>query len=213
MSKFNCLVGSSLRTAGFVCALASMGFTASAGATTIVLDQFQRNDGGSSFWTGTETFSLPSDATGVSINITGFAADDRAVLELNDVAIDSTGIFGYGTGPSSFQFSTTGPNLPATFITSGRPEQAFVPQDLTITSGFVTGLNTLTFIVNDTGEGVNGGLSTPNAGLTAYNFAGTLSFSSAVPEPSTWMMMLLGFGMIGFAMRNRNKHAVSITYA
>jgi hypothetical protein len=30
-------------------------------------------------------------------------------------------------------------------------------------------------------------------------------FWSAVPEPSTWAMMLLGFGVIGFSMRRRNK--------
>jgi hypothetical protein len=32
---------------------------------------------------------------------------------------------------------------------------------------------------------------------------GTLSFFQAVPEPSTWAMMLLGFVGIGFAMRRR----------
>ncbi|MXO60727.1 PEPxxWA-CTERM sorting domain-containing protein [Altererythrobacter salegens] len=34
-------------------------------------------------------------------------------------------------------------------------------------------------------------------------FAGTLTFSQAVPEPATWALMLLGFGAIGFAMRRR----------
>jgi hypothetical protein len=30
---------------------------------------------------------------------------------------------------------------------------------------------------------------------------------SVVPEPSTWMMMILGFGVIGFALRRRRKAA------
>jgi hypothetical protein len=38
--------------------------------------------------------------------------------------------------------------------------------------------------------------------------AGTLSFFSAVPEPSTWALMLLGFGGIGFAMRRQRAKAV-----
>lgn len=34
----------------------------------------------------------------------------------------------------------------------------------------------------------------------------------AVPEPATWAMMLMGFGMIGFAARNR-RAKVRVTYA
>ena len=44
-------------------------------------------------------------------------------------------------------------------------------------------------------------------GTTGGNaaFSGTLSFAAApaVPEPSTWLMMLLGFGVVGSAMRRR----------
>ena len=59
--------------------------------------------------------------------------------------------------------------------------------NLGLTAGFN---NTLT---------VNG----TNTGSTA--FAGTLTFASvpAVPEPSTWAMMLLGFGAVGFSMRRK----------
>ena len=36
---------------------------------------------------------------------------------------------------------------------------------------------------------------------------------AAVPEPSTWAMMLLGFGMVGFGLRNRRKRMVRVSYA
>lgn len=37
------------------------------------------------------------------------------------------------------------------------------------------------------------------------SFGAALSFTpSAVPEPATWAMMLLGFGAVGFAMRRKN---------
>jgi len=36
---------------------------------------------------------------------------------------------------------------------------------------------------------------------------------SAVPEPSTWMMMLFGFGLVGFSMRRRQKNAVRYSFA
>jgi len=43
-------------------------------------------------------------------------------------------------------------------------------------------------------------------------YAGTFNFStSALPEPATWAMMIIGFGMAGAAMRRRPK--VSIAYS
>ena len=43
------------------------------------------------------------------------------------------------------------------------------------------------------------------------SFAGDLAFA-AVPEPSTWGLMLLGFGSIGWMVRRRKRN-VSVSYA
>ena len=40
-----------------------------------------------------------------------------------------------------------------------------------------------------------------------------LAASGAVPEPATWAMMLMGFGMAGFGLRRRRKPTVSVNYA
>lgn len=46
------------------------------------------------------------------------------------------------------------------------------------------------------------------AGPTA-SYSGTVNFLTApVPEPSTWAMMLLGFGATGLMMRRRNRRTV-----
>ncbi|WP_344698540.1 FxDxF family PEP-CTERM protein [Sphingomonas limnosediminicola] len=39
------------------------------------------------------------------------------------------------------------------------------------------------------------------------HYAGTAEFTpvAAVPEPATWAMMLLGFGVVGFSMRRKRK--------
>lgn len=37
------------------------------------------------------------------------------------------------------------------------------------------------------------------------------SISSAVPEPATWALMILGFGAVGYAMRRRPKAVVRFT--
>lgn len=44
------------------------------------------------------------------------------------------------------------------------------------------------------------------------SYSGTLSFSGAgggVPEPSTWLMMILGVGFVGMALRRRQRVQVS----
>lgn len=72
-------------------------------------------------------------------------------------------------------------------------------------TGFVTGENKLTFVSR------NGPGTQPNgnpAGLLAV-----VNLTSAVPEPGTWMLMLLGFGAIGFAMRSRTKTQVRFQFA
>ena len=47
------------------------------------------------------------------------------------------------------------------------------------------------------------GVFTPTASAKFAKIAGTVSLS-AVPEPATWALMILGFGAVGFAMRRRN---------
>ena len=37
-----------------------------------------------------------------------------------------------------------------------------------------------------------------------------LSFASAVPEPSTWAMLFLGFGAIGLMMRRRQSRGLAV---
>lgn len=70
--------------------------------------------------------------------------------------------------------------------------QKFSASDIVITGGVE---NTLTI------TGLGRGLGT---------YSGTLTFlPSAVPEPGTWAMMLLGFGAVGFALRRRRTPALA----
>lgn len=56
-------------------------------------------------------------------------------------------------------------------------------------------------------------------GITRVDFTGVAAFTNlsfgagAVPEPATWAMMIGGFGMIGFAMRRRQKVTTRVSYA
>ena len=59
------------------------------------------------------------------------------------------------------------------------------------------------------GAATNGTLST--AGAISL-FGGNL-VAAAAPEPATWGMMILGFGVVGTAMRRRQKLATRVSYA
>jgi hypothetical protein len=59
---------------------------------------------------------------------------------------------------------------------------------------------------------------TQGQGSYAFTFSGATNavFSAAVapvPEPATWAMMLMGFGMVGYGLRSRRKSSVRVTYA
>ncbi len=107
--------------------------------------------------------------------------------------------------------------------------------------GSVDSYNTLTFVTSISGETVipgsdfispsdgnqsadsTNGLFTAMAGMGETFTSVTWSSSrnsfevdnlaiAAVPEPGTWMMMMIGFGMIGATARYRRRHSL-ITYA
>jgi hypothetical protein len=115
------------------------------------------NDG---FWYATTTFTLPANAIKPTLAIASLYADDRVVVELNGNVIPSasTGIYAPGGGDMLFSDSGTieAWNFPTT-------QGAKVDH---VTNGFVTGTNTLTLIVNNTGTGINGGLLADGANGT-----------------------------------------------
>lgn len=45
-------------------------------------------------------------------------------------------------------------------------------------------------------------------------YSGTLNFAKiAVPEPATWLMMILGFGLVGGMLRSRRQSAPRVNFA
>ena len=62
------------------------------------------------------------------------------------------------------------------------------------------------------GTGWQGG-SDEGWGIDSLAVYGTVARNGAVPEPSTWAMMILGFGAIGGMMRGKRRETVRVRYA
>ena len=67
--------------------------------------------------------------------------------------------------------------------------------------------NRLITLSRDSGEAAFGGLRVQSSQNSAE--VENVRFASAVPEPATWMLMLAGFGVVGFSMRRRRNVRVS----
>lgn len=154
--------------------------------------------GSPSVYTVSTSFTLPAGFLSPVLNIGSLSIDDRGVFELNDVIVSDAGIFGPGAG--SMTFTPGGPNVPYVFAHGNGT------QDLDVFGPFLTGLNTIDILVNETRNGIFGA---PLAGveLSSVNFSGTVTFTEGrvgVPEPATLALLGLGMFTIG-AMRRRTR--------
>lgn len=124
----------------------------------------------------TTVFTLPDLTQLTQMVISGrFWADNQVV----SILLNGTPIYSQNTFNANAQ--------------EFRPANATVFSSPVGFTGFVTGSNTLIFSMFNGSAVVNPSGLNVDAAFTA----------SAVPEPGTWMLMLLGFGAIGFAMRYR----------
>jgi hypothetical protein len=151
------------------------------------------------FWALNFAFTLPSNATGILLDFNGLFADDRAVLELNGTRIGDTDLNGPVTGSMT--------------LTDGGPNNSFNFADVTsgsISSGFNLGAaNTLTIIVNNTGNGAFGAPSDVSGGdYTVAFLQGTLSYdtsNSPVPEPRPVFLLATALGVLALLNFKRRR--------
>jgi hypothetical protein len=101
-------------------------------------------------WYAVRRFIIPVGATNLVFTITGLGVDDRAVVVLNHVAITSMGTLANGEG--YMQFTNSGRNKPYDFqFIAGKVS-------FTDTVHLQPGLNDLLLIVNNTNQGIYGGI-------------------------------------------------------
>jgi len=89
-------------------------------------------------------------------------------------------------------------NVTGNLLTGANTSNFTVLHSFTIASGFTAGINTLSILGFDTGS------------PAAVRFDGlVLTADRAVPEPATWAMMVVGFGLVGAAVRRRSLESLA----
>ena len=157
--------------------------------------------------------------------ITGVGADVTAA-PFSFGFLGSTFTFGPGGGlPSILAVSSTENAAVRTVFGSPSPDfvdRGTVTYDANILGGYGTflrptdipfsnGNNFLGLIVTSSGQNYYGFVYSTNTIINSYGFesspntaiTATTAVPAAVPEPATWAMMILGFAVVGAAMRRR----------
>ncbi|EQA98611.1 hypothetical protein L288_20380 [Sphingobium quisquiliarum P25] len=185
-----------------------------------------------SFEVGTEPGNFATVGTGES-NITGWSVSNGTVDYIGSYWTAADGLRSIDLAGNSYGTLTQAVNLVAnqayslTFFLSANPDNPEFPRSVQVGIGGTTQdfsftgspslsnmgwqQQTLNFVAGATGSTLLS-FTALNAG-TYYGPALDNVSLTAVPEPSTWAMMLLGFGMIGFGVRRRIRSASRIAFA
>ncbi|QDZ08007.1 PEP-CTERM sorting domain-containing protein [Sphingomonas panacisoli] len=200
------------------------GTTAATGASAAIDIHF---DGGlatpAAGYTIVDTFDDATGLTGTNFQIKVPPADGNGAPPANSipsgtpylsVLAGGSATYTFATPVSSFQFDWGSIDAYNTLTINGTSQAIVVPG-----SNFINPAN------GDQGADATNGrftvTGTEGELFTSVTFSSTgnsfevdnLAVRSAVPEPATWAMMLLGFGSLGVAIRRKPKPAMRIRYA
>jgi hypothetical protein len=162
-------------------------------------------------------------------------------ISLPSGTFDSPSVFCNGTpAPCSFTesitFTTPAPyNLVSASITTSAVGGNTSTSDINFTSVTLNGqaltlssilngqiefggLANQAFLAPGTHTLIVRGITYGTSAGTDGSYSGTLTFTTptpgvaVVPEPATWLSMVLGFGLLGFSMRRRGQQVATISY-
>lgn len=155
---------------------------------------------------GSAMTSFPTPSTFLSNTVGDASYYGRTQTSFATTTGGLTGSADFGDGRSpTFAGSI---NAAASFNNASGAQFTFQAFDVSSVTGAVS--------LQQQGSGSGGAYSGSVVRVVARVFNGSsprvgfIGFASAVPEPSTWALMLAGFGMVGYSLRRRS---VKVAYA
>ena len=166
---------------------------------------------------GTATFTFNDDFTALSFTATIFNIDLTGVQTADQNDNLTAAHIHAGADPLAL-------NYPVAWGFFGSPDNDNNPDQLVVTpflSGVGGTLSSTWNMLEGNNTTLTAQLENIREGRAYINFhtvqfaAGEIrgNLRAAVPEPSTWAMMLVGFGAIGFSMRRRRRDPVRLQTA
>ena len=165
----------------------------------------------------TALFAVPASAATVTFDVS--SPSPAGVIVLSPAGPNSVaGFLGFDvTGEGDFvaNFTFVNPYDPA--AAGGSAVFNFDGDLITFTDGDISGSGVVTTTMGPQGSSIQVDRASLGVGPQTLTFRGTLNPTgngfariggqltlTAVPEPGTWAMFILGFGAMGAAMRRRN---------
>jgi hypothetical protein len=192
-----------------------------ANASTVLSDNFDNDSNVSLNWTGDSVFvPVPNTPTAglPSVDLVGSADGFASLAYQGGVSLDLDGSEGTGFSPSGeIQSVATlvAGDYTVTFLLAGNLRGA-TPQTTRVSIGGqgydLTPANDQAYtLYTEYFTNASGKLDFLESGPADQqgNLLDNIMVVTGVPEPATWAMMLIGFGMTGFAMRRRKDVAVT----
>ena len=154
--------------------------------------------------------TITTDNTVGAINVNNITAYNLTANNGTNMLTCSNPTCGIGSGGNvGSALNATATQLTWNFSTAPQPELAFIASNGFICFGPGGGLCNF-----GGGNGITNHYGNTYAvqNYTGVQVIGRLAaVGSAVPEPATWAMMLVGFGLVGSAMRRRSATSVFAT--
>ncbi|MEM6828748.1 MAG: PEP-CTERM sorting domain-containing protein [Pseudomonadota bacterium] len=230
---------SSRKIALYFGALAGVALSPTSASAALIFDGVEFPQGEISFAdavgpysTGSSAPSAPYQGTSNALGVPDYVAinscasqADCTFLSLGDggsIVLEFTDNFltGSGTPSADLWIFEIGPDVEDTFVDISRDGVNWLPVGAVGGSTSGVDIDAAGFGINDrfsfvrltddTTEGQQSG-ATVGADIDAVGAISTVS--AAVPEPSTWMIMLLGFFGVGAALRHAGRQSQRIEWA